>query len=157
MSKTNEVLSSVNIFLSTTTDRITPNIILLVTMANGFGFGFLTTGYLGTDSMGVFSFLFWFFIWQFVLTCFLTSRHVNLTTEYLTKFFLVAVMGYYAQWQIFGYYVAKYEPKMVKFIEPVFEGGSGNFIFILFFIMGFKHCFNNNEVKNETKIDMSVQ
>ena len=156
MGKADEILSTINIFLSTTTDRITPNIILLVTMANGFGFGFLTTGYLGKDSMGVFTFLFWFFVWQFVLTCFLTSRHVNLTTEYLTKFFLAAVIGYYVQWQVFGIYVAKHEPEMVKFIEPAFDGGSGNFIFILFLIMGVSHCFSGNELKNETKIDMTV-
>jgi len=156
MNKADEFLVWINVFLSSTADRITPNIILLVTMANGFGFGFLTTGYLGSDSMGVFSFLFWFFIWQFVLTCFLTSRHINLDTGYLVKFFLVAVIGYYLQWQIFGYYVVSYEPSMMRYIQPAFDSHSGNFIFILFVIMGINHCFSGNKTKAENRIDMTV-
>lgn len=156
MNKTDEILTSLNIFLSTTTDRITPNIILTVTMINGFILGFLTTGYLGSNSMGIFSFPFWLFIEQFVVICFFSSRYVNLTTEYLTKFFLSGVMGYYFQWQSFGYYAQNYDPKLFKTIQPIMDGGSGTFIFILFFIMGAKHCFTNNEIKKETKINMDI-
>ena len=65
-------------------------------------------------------------------------------------------MGYYAQWQAFGYYAQEYSPEMLKNIQPVMGGGSGSFIFILFFLMGAKHCFSGNEVKNETKINLSV-
>jgi hypothetical protein len=157
MSKVDEVLTNINIFLSTTTDRITPNVILFVTAFNGFILGFLTTGYLGLNSMGIFSFPFWLFIEQFVVICFFSSRYVDLTTEYLTKFFLAGVIGYYVQWQSFGVYVAEYEPEMLKHIQPVLEGGSGNFIFILFLIMGVKHCFSGNEVKQRTKINTDIQ
>lgn len=156
MNKTDEVLTGINIFLSSTTDRITPNVILFVTAVNGFILGFLTTGYLGNNSMGIFSFPFWLFIEQFVVICFFSSRYVDLTTEYLTKFFLAGVIGYYIQWQSFGVYVAKYEPRMMIHIQPVLEGGSGNFIFILFLVMGLKHCFSGNEIKKENKINMSV-
>lgn len=156
VSKVDEYLTSATIFLTTTTDKITPNTILFVTMVNGFALGYLTTGFLGESSMDVSSLEGGFFIWQFVLTCILTSKYVNMTTEYLGKFFLAGVIGYYVQWQVFGTYAEKYDVEMLKLIEPVIPGGSGNFIFILFFIMGIKHCFSGNELKQETKINVNV-
>lgn len=156
MSKANEVLSSVNIFLSTATDRITPNIILGVTMMNGFILGFLTTGYLGVDSMGIFSFPFWLFVEQFVVICFFSSRYVDLTTEYLNKFFLIAVIGFSVQWQLFGLYVQYYEPE-IKTLEPLVDAGFATFVLGYAGAMLTKYCFANNEVKNETKMDMSIQ
>ena len=154
VNKADEVLSTINIFLSTTTDRITPNIILFVTMINGFILGYLTTGYLGKESMGVFTFPFYLFVEQFVVICFFSSRYVNLTTGYLNKFFLSAVIGFGLQWQAFGVYAQGTE---IKTIEPLVDSGFATFMFIYFGAMMTKYCFSGNELKQETKINMNVE
>lgn len=143
-------------FLSTSTDRITPNIVLLVTLINGFILGFLTTGYLGESSMGIFSFQFWLFVEQFVVICFFSARYVNLTTEFLNKFFLSALIGFSVQWQSFGLWVAKYEPENTL-IEPLVDPGFATFILgYAGFLLG-KYCFSGNEVEEQTKISTAVE
>ena len=156
MSKLDEGLAGFNIFLSTTTDRITPNTILLVTMVNGFILGFLTTGYLGEKSMGIFSFPFWLFVEQFVVICFFSARYVNLSTEYLNKFFLSAVIGFALQWQLFGLWVQNYEPKNDN-IAPMFEGGFQTFIMGYLGLLGLIYCFKDNEIKKEQTFNTVIQ
>lgn len=154
VNKADEFLSTINIFLSSTTDRITPNIILFVTMVNGFILGFLTTGYLGAQSMGVFTLTFWLFVEQFVVICFFSSKYVNLTTGYLNKFFLSAVIGFGLQWQAFGLYAVGTD---IKTIEPLVDHGFATFMFGYFGLMMTKYCFTGNETKHETKINMNVE
>ncbi len=151
--KADEILSTINVFLSTTTDRITPNTILFVTMINGFILGYLTTGYLGDKSMGMFTLPFGLFVEQFVVICLFSARYVNLTTEYLNKFFLSATIGFGLQWQVFGLYAVGTD---IKTIEPLVDSGFATFVFIYFGLMMTKYCFTGNETKQETKINMTV-
>ena len=156
MNKTDEALAGINIFLSTTVDRITPNTVLMVTMVNGFILGFLTTGYLGENSMGIFSFQFWLFVEQFVVICFFSAKYVNLTVEFLNKFFLSAVIGFSLQWQLFGLWIEKYEPKNGN-MEPLVDAGFATFVLGYAGFMLAKYCFSGNEVKQEETINMTVQ
>lgn len=149
MNKLDESLVSINNFLTALTERINPNTILGVAMVNGFILGLVTTGYLGANSVSTTSWNFGLIIWQFAVICVFSSKYIKLSTEYLVKFFLAVVIGYHVQWQIFGIYVENNEPEKLKFIEPFMSNNNGNFIFVLFFLMGVKYCFSGNVTKEQ--------
>ena len=139
-----ESLLKVNDTLRSLNDKITPSIILAVALSNGFISAFITTGYLGSSSISAESFTFGLFIWQFIVTCFLSAKYVNLTTEYLHKFVLCGVIGYAVQWQCFGMYVEK--------VEPVMGNGFGAAMFFYFCALGLKYCFSGNAKTSENEI-----
>lgn len=135
--KTDEAVRTVNDFLRTVTNGITPNIILLVALFNGFVIGLVTTGYLGESSVSVRSGTFGLIVWQFVIVCILTARYVDYTTSYLSKFFICGATGYYWQWQIF----AMAWPTE-SFSPPFGDSGFG-YIFITSVVI-LSQCFKGN-------------
>lgn len=100
--KTDDVLANINDFLRRATDRITPNVVLLVAIFNGGLIGLTTTGFMGESSLSVKSLSFFLIIWQFGLVCFFSARYVDLTVDYLNKFGLCGFVGFFWQWQLFG-------------------------------------------------------
>lgn len=137
INKTDDALQGVNDFLRTMTDRITPNIILIVALFNGFLIGLVTTGYLGGSSVPVKSGTFGLIIWQFVIVCFLTARYVDYTTNYLSKFLICGATGYYWQWQIFAMLWA------TESFQPPF-GDSGFGYILITSVVILSQCFKGN-------------
>ncbi len=150
--KTDELLLKVNEVLRGLTDRITPNVILSIALLNGFVVGFATTGYLGEASISIKSLNFALIVWQFVVICVFSAKYITLTIIYLNKFFLMAVVGFGGQWQIFGMYAEEYDSVMLLNIQPIFQNGFGTFIFAYFCLMAIKHGFSGNQkAQNTTK------
>ena len=100
--KADDGLNTINEFLKSATDKIGPNFVLFVALLNGALIGLVTTGFLGESSISVRSATFFLIIWQFILTCILTARYVDYTINYLGKFLISAMTGYYWQWQFFA-------------------------------------------------------
>lgn len=145
MSKIDEFLLKFNESIRTLDKKITPNVVLFVAMFNGLLIGLATTGYLGDNSIAMKSITFALIIWQFVLICFFSAVHVNLTAEYLNKFILSAGIGFSVQWQGFGMYVASFEPDLVKNIQPIIENNFGIVFGGYIFLLLIKYCFSGNE------------
>ena len=144
--KADDALATVNDFLKGVTDKITPNFVLLIALVNGVLIGLVTTGYLGASSVPVKSFTFALIIWQFVAICFLTARYVELNLNYLNKFVLSGLIGYYWQWQIF----AMLYPTET-FMPPFGNNGFG-FIGYISVLIFFGYCLNGNKKAKRAQV-----
>lgn len=150
--KSDDALASVNDFLRTLTDRVTPNIVLVIAIVNGFIIGLATTGYLGEMSLSVSSLPFALIIWQLVIICVFSSRYIDLTTGYLNKFIICGVIGYVWQWQFFGMYANAFAPEITT-ITPPMENGVISMILGYFSIMFlFGYCLKGNKKNTGSKV-----
>jgi len=149
--KTDDALQGINDFLRTLTDRITPNVVLMVSAVNGFLVGLATTGYLGEKSLAVWSLSFFLIIWQLLVICIFSSRYIELTTSYFNKFIVSGAIGYIWQWQFFGMWVNEFHPEITT-ISPPMENTVIGLMFGYFTIMIlYGYCFKNNK-KNTGKM-----
>lgn len=146
--KTDELLLRANEFLNSTTAKITPNVVLLIALLNGFIIGFTTTGYLGGASIEVKSLNFGLIVWQFIIICIFSARYVTLTVSYLNKFAFTGVSGFFIQWQTFGMYAQEFDALMLKDIQPIISNGFGVFVMSWALLMILKYCFSGNEQTN---------
>jgi hypothetical protein len=143
--KTDDALHGFNDFLRSIADKVTPNAILMIVIVNSFALGILTTGFLGDKSIETKSLEFTLFVWQFIAIFVLSSRHVDLTTSYLGKFYMCALFGYIWQWEIFGLIASKWYPEITT-IEPIMEHPLAAFGFAnATALVLFGYCFRGNE------------
>lgn len=145
INKTDEALEGLNNFLKTITNRITPNVVLVIAIVNGFLIGLATTGYMEDKSLSIFSLSFFLIIWQLFIICIFSSRYIDLTTNYLNKFFLSGCIGYIWQWQFFGMWANEFRPE-IKTISPPIENVAVGIMmgyFSLMFLFGY--CFKGNK------------
>lgn len=150
--KTDNALNSVNDFLKTVTDRITPNVVLLISIVNGFLIGLATTGYLGDKSLAVWSLSFFLIIWQLLVICVFSSRYIELTTSYLNKFIVSGAIGYIWQWQFFGMYAIWDNPDITTIVPPM-ENKAIGFMFGYFTLMILAgYCFKGNKKNTSAKL-----
>lgn len=143
--KTDDALQGFNDFLKSIGDKVTPNVILVIVIINSFLLGVLTTGFLGDKSIEAMSLSFFLFIWQFAAIFVLSSRHVDLTTNYLIKFYICGLLGFIWQWEIFGQIAKKWYPE-IKSISPIM--GHPLVVFMcanLTIMVIFGFCFRGNE------------
>lgn len=149
--KTDDALQSVNDILKNITDRITPNIVLTVAIVNGFLIGLATTGYMGEQSLSVWSLSFFLILWQLLVICVFSSRYIELTTNYLNKFVVCIAVGYVWQWQFFGMWANRFNPE-IKTISPPIDNSAIGVMFGYFTLMFlFGYCFRGNR-KNKGNI-----
>lgn len=150
--KTDDALQSFNDLLRSIGDRVTPNTILMIVIINSFSLGVLTTGFLGDKSIETLSLSFILFIWQFAAIFVLSSRHVDLTTSYLIKFYICGLLGFIWQWEVFGQIAKKWYPEIMT-IEPIMGHSLIIFAFANITIMViFGYCFKGNH-RNSSKSD----
>lgn len=148
--KTDDALQGFNDFLRSIGDKVTPNTILMIVIINSFSLGLLTTGFLGDKSIETLSLSFILFIWQFAAIFVLSSRHVDLTTSYLIKFYICGLLGFIWQWEIFGQIAKKWYPE-IRTIEPIMGHSLIIFAFANITLMViFGYCFKGNS-KNTNK------
>lgn len=148
--KTDDALQGFNDLLRRIGDGITPNWILVIVMVNSFSLGILTTGFLGENSIEAMSLTFFLFIWQFAAIFVLSSRHVELTTSYLGKFYMCALLGFIWQWEAFGLIAGKWYPEITT-ISPIMEHPLAAFGFAnATILILFGYCFKGN-AKNISK------
>ena len=148
--KTDDALQGVNDFLRSITDRITPNVVLTVAIVNGFLIGLATTGYMGEQSLSVWSLSFFLILWQLAVICIFSSRYIDLTTNYLNKFVVCIAIGYVWQWQFFGMWADKFTD--IQTIEPPIDNGAIGVMFGYFTLMFlFGYCFRGNR-RNTGKV-----
>ncbi len=151
--KTDDALQGFNDLLRSIGDKVTPNTILLIVIVNSFSLGLLTTGFLGDKSIETLSLSFILFIWQFAAIFVLSSRHVELTTAYLGKFYMCGLLGFIWQWEIFGQIAQKWYPE-IKTIAPIMGHPLVVFASVnLTLLVIFGYCFRGNK-KNTNKTNI---
>lgn len=121
---------------------------LVYIILNGFLVAFATTGYLGEDSVPIWSLAGGLFVAQFVQTIGALVAKISPDSQYLSKMMVAGLSGFAFQWET----LSMLDPK--KGFEPIVDHGFGVFIFYASFLGAMLYCFTGNQSRStSTQID----
>jgi hypothetical protein len=122
-------------------DNVKPIHAIYFSMTWGVLYGIITTGWLGEESLDIWSYAGWMTHSNLILSLVFLAINITPTSRFVVKMLVAALIGYSLQWQV----MAMIDP-LPTFIPPIPEAGKfGLFLFFASMIGGTIYAIVGND------------